>query len=103
MLPLRCIPLERPRAPRERPQRLVQRRLAPGAVNADLDTDDRGHSRPRPTTDLDWPAIERAPAREKVGEAGRDQERARTDPLNRLSRVVGAALVPVSNALLVTV
>src|SRR5262249_11708155 len=103
MLARRCIPLEQPCAPRERSQRLAQRRLAPGAVYADLDTDDRCHSRPRPTADLDAPTIERASAREEVGKARRNQERAWPDPLNRLSRVVGAALVPVRDALLITV
>src|SRR5262249_43919981 len=75
----------------------------PGAVYADLDTEDRCHPRPRPPADLNAPPIECAPARQEVGEAGRNQERAGTHPLNRLSRVVGAALVPVRDALLVTV
>src|SRR5262245_65888169 len=58
VLPRRCIPRDRPGAPRERSQRLVQRRLAPGTVYADLDTDDRCPPRPCPTADLDAPPIE---------------------------------------------
>src|SRR5215813_5674820 len=96
------VPAERPGSPREGSRGFVEHGIAPDPVDSGLDACDRRDPGPGAAADLDAPACDGSLAREEVGEAGRNQERARTDSLDGLAAIFSIALVSVRDRLLIT-
>src|SRR5205085_4531474 len=85
------VPVPLPWAPGP-PRRLAaEPRIAPAlaSVGADLDTLHRAIARPGATGDRVRAGLERALAGGEVGDPGRDHQRARKHPRNRLAVLVG--------------
>ncbi len=75
----------------------------PAPARADLHALDRAVPGPGTPDDGDPAPIDQPPPGEEVGDPGRDHARPDADPGDRLTRVVGVALVPIGRRLLVAV